>query len=510
MAFQSMEQGIQAIQNGNREEGARLLRIALRDEEMTPQMRAVGLMWLAETHDDTQFKIDCYKQALDIDPTNYDVQQRLSYYMAAQLPPNQQGGGDTGSQQVPPVQTNTSNTQPQQNPFGQQPVNNPNLGDSQQFFPQQGNSPYGQQSAFPTQQQPQNPSSPQQNPYQQQPSLSDSQQFFPQQGIPQQNPFGQQPMNNPNLGDSQQIFTQQGNSQPYQPTFPTQSQPVQPNTPAYGMSPVQPTQSGAQQGPPYAIQGIQRSVGISGGPNGEGTGILITQDGIIATTRHVAGGEENVKVLLANGHRLPGQVIRSFPEFDLSFIKVNASVPQVLTASNNPMIADNTPIVAIAHNGQGQRSQKRATKQQIPMHWIPTLIEELPDAGGDPIFDDQNHLIGMLTRNASRASGFVMGLHITKIYQMLEFYRQEVQQQPDNRVYCRHCGTSSRAAAFGGFYCEVCGAVLPYAQNIQRFPQPKTVALYGENMHRQCPNCSSQVGYYDSKCLRCGYDISRR
>jgi len=482
MAFQSMEQGIQAIQSGNREEGARLLRIALRDEDMTPQMRSVTLMWLAETHDDTNFKIDCYKQALDIDPSNSDVQQRLSFYMAAQLPPQQTD--NSSSQPMSPAQPNQVNPQSQQNPVGQHPAGN-------------------QQNAFPAQQsQPQNPTMPQQ------PNLNDSQQFFPQQGVPQQNPFGQQP----NLGDSQPVFPRQqpGNTPPYgqQPTFPAQPQPTQPNTPAYGMPPQQTAQSGGQQGPPYAIQGIQRSVGISGGPNGEGTGIIITQDGIIATTRHVTGGEPDVKVLLANGHRLPGQVVRSFPEFDLSLIKVNASVPQVLTASNNPMIADNTPIVAIAHSGQGSRSQKRATKQPLPMHWIPTLIEELPDAGGDPIFDDQNQLIGMLTRNASRASGFVIGLHITKIYQMLEFYRQEVQQQPDNRVYCRHCGTSSRAAAFGGFYCEVCGATLPYAENIQRFPQPKTVALYGENMHRQCPNCSSQVGYYDSKCLRCGYDIS--
>jgi len=439
MSFQTMEQGIQAIQGGNREEGSRLLRIALKDEQLAPQARSVALLWLAETHDDPQFKINCYQQALAIDPGNQNAQQRLSYMMAAQLPQQQ----ETPQEPTPPPD----------------------------------------QSAAP---QPQPPNS------------------MPGFNQPTQPQHGQPPAQQPQPPNSMPGFNQPTQPQPQPPN----SMPGfnQPTNPPMGQSGIP---SSAQLGPPYAIQGTQRSVGIVGGSNGEGSGIIISQDGIIATTRYVVGGEEDVKVMLANGHRLPGKVLRSFPEFDLALVKVNAMASQLMPTNNNPHIPDHTPLLAIAHNGQGQRSQKRASKHQLAQHWIPTLIEQLQDAGGDPIFDDNNLLVGMLTRNASRANGYVYGLHISKIQQLLDGYRQEVRQQADNRVYCRHCGTSSRAAAYGGFYCETCGAVLPYAENMQRFPQPNTVALYGENIHRQCPKCSSQVGYYDSKCLRCGYDITQ-
>ena len=56
MPPQSVEQGIAAIQAGNIEEGARLLKIAVREPDVTGPMRAIAFLWLAETTADPQAK----------------------------------------------------------------------------------------------------------------------------------------------------------------------------------------------------------------------------------------------------------------------------------------------------------------------------------------------------------------------------------------------------------------------------------------------------------------------
>ena len=89
MPFRSMEQGIKAVQEGKLEEGARLLRIALRDEALSGKLRAVALTWLAETSTDPDHKTRCYKEALEADPGNTDVTQRMAYLLSSQLPPKQ-------------------------------------------------------------------------------------------------------------------------------------------------------------------------------------------------------------------------------------------------------------------------------------------------------------------------------------------------------------------------------------------------------------------------------------
>jgi ribosomal protein L37AE/L43A len=86
-AYNTLTLGIEAIQVGNRTEGGRLVRIALRNGDLTPQLRAVAYLWLAETQDDPQGKRAAYNEALLADPNNKDVQQRLAALLATQLPP---------------------------------------------------------------------------------------------------------------------------------------------------------------------------------------------------------------------------------------------------------------------------------------------------------------------------------------------------------------------------------------------------------------------------------------
>jgi predicted amidophosphoribosyltransferase len=104
----------------------------------------------------------------------------------------------------------------------------------------------------------------------------------------------------------------------------------------------------------------------------------------------------------------------------------------------------------------------------------------------------------------------VYGLHVAAIYRAIDHYAAEV-REGGQRVYCPGCGYLSRAASVGGFYCEVCGSTLSTARQTARFPlpMPQVQALYGENIHRPCPNCQARIGYYNGHCLRCGYELGR-
>jgi|GEM_PF-2472635 len=253
---------------------------------------------------------------------------------------------------------------------------------------------------------------------------------------------------------------------------------------------------------------VQRTVGIQGGPNGAGTGFFVTKNGLIATTRYITGGERQLGIQLLDGRQITGNIVRSFPSVDLTLIQTNVQVTNLLGVSQSPSVPDNMPIVAVTHAGVGIRSAKRNNMTNIETYWFPTLINEMKDAGGNPIFDGNNMLVGMLSNNANRSNGYKYGLHIHKIYKCADQYIHEKSQfLGENTIYCNACGTISRAPSSGGYFCETCFHTHPYAVDIKRYPQVNLASLYGENNLQPCSNCSSQAGFYDRACLRCGYRL---
>ncbi len=407
MSFQNLDQGIKSIQVGNYEEGARLLRIALKDDQLTGKLRAVALVWLAETNPDPAFKIQCYHEALAIDPQNEDVSQRLAVLLS---PPQQP---------TPPAQPHAVPPQP----------------DPRHATP---NYRAYQPPRLPTDTQPMQAIS---NPFEPPPQPLDSQPLVPQQA--------------------------------------------------------------------YNAPGFYRTVGIHGGPNGPGSGFFVARDGLIATTRYVTGGIENLTIELVPGQHIPGRTVRAFPHNDLAFVRVGLAVSQLMTVTNMPYVPDNIPLTVVPHNGNSRRTMRRATNHHNAPQWFPTDLTSLPDAGGAPIFDDRSYLVGMITQNASRTTGHLYALTISAIYQYVQHYIQETRAAP-NRMYCPCCGYVSRAADYNAFYCENCGATLPYAEKVLRRPQSHTDPLYGENMHAPCPRCRARVGYHHNKCLRCGERLADR
>lgn len=501
MTSRNLEQGIQSVQQKDMVTGRRLIKIALKNDNLNQQERVQALIWLAETDTSPQYRVEQYQEAIKIDPSNQDVLNRLTYW--AQQAQQEQNPQNPAAQNMPPASQN-------QQPDWQQTQQEQQF--NQQFTPSQPMPPVQPGQQFKSTQ-----DIPPVNPNQQQ----FNQQYTPSQGVPPVNP-------------NQQQFNQQYTpSQGVPPVNSNQQQFNQQYTPSQGMSSVNPNhagsnnqgyrqqfplhqtgsmpaaQSGFGQPAPMQIPDVQRTVGILGGPNGNGTGFFVSRDGLIVTTRHVVGGKRQVTVQLMSGTNLTGDVVRAYPAFDLALIQVNVQLAHLLGVSQAPAIPDDTPIVAVTHSGEGIRSAKRRSMNSISTHWFPTIINHMKDAGGNPVFDvGNNMLVGMLTNNASRTNGYMYGLHIHKIYQCIDAYIHEKGQlEGQNTIYCNACGVVSRAPSFGGHFCENCGNTHPYAVNTHRYPQLNLAQLYGEDARAACPKCSSQAGFYERECLRCGHQL---
>lgn len=366
MSTRILEMGIRALQAGSGEEGIRLLRIALKQNALPPELRAIAYLWLAETSRDAADRVRYLGLAASADPNNADARARLAQAMAPTA--------------APPV------TLPATGPLA------------------------------------------------------------PSHGTPP-------------------------------------AAPVMPPTAAPAASKVNVADYVAR---------------IIGGPAGAGTGVLIA-DGIIATTRHVVGSLERVTVEFHGMAQVAAIVVRSYPEFDLALLNVDHRVAGMLPITPLPRVPDDAPLIAVSFAGEMIEGRQRPTRRAMAAHWIPTTITRLPDAGGDPLFDDQLYLVGLLTDNTSRISEHRFGIHISAIRRALDALLSESRER---RLYCPTCGSGSRAGAAGLYYCETCGATMPVARSIQRGPRSGTEAYYPRGA--RCNHCGAEAGFYSGRCLRCG------
>ncbi len=86
-------------------------------------------------------------------------------------------------------------------------------------------------------------------------------------------------------------------------------------------------------------------------PAGEGSGIIIREDGYIATNAHVISGAQGIKVVLSNGDEYEGKVVGSDSRTDLAVIKVDATGLTAAEFGNSDQMAIGDKVVAIGNPG---------------------------------------------------------------------------------------------------------------------------------------------------------------
>ncbi len=273
---------------------------------------------------------------------------------------------------------------------------------------------------------------------------------------------------------------------PPPPAAPQQNPTMQAPTtlPAQSLPPNQPPDPRRTTG---NIRTVQQNIpqmwefGIKGGTNGIGTGFLVVRDGLVATSRFIVGNRTHVVLESRDGGDLDGRVVRSYPKYDLAFVRIRLKVPALRDTSPLATVAPETVLIADDYTDEQIKGKCRGTKQVFPEGWFPTTFRDnIPNSfTGAPLIDEEQDLVGMLTRNASRNNKLLYGLHVSIIRRKIEEYYTEVHNDSD-RLYCGTCGKLSKAGAEGLFYCEFCGALFPFAEKLHRTPHPKAHLYYEE------------------------------
>ncbi|MEQ1893513.1 MAG: Do family serine endopeptidase, partial [Planctomycetota bacterium] len=149
-------------------------------------------------------------------------------------------------------------------------------------------------------------------------------------------------------------------------------------------------------------------------PQGQGTGVIVAADGVIATNNHVVQGASKLEVHLADGRTLPAEVLGTDPETDLALLRVEAHDLPVaelgdsklmepgdwVVAVGNPFGLDHTVTVgvvsAIGRTGIGVADYE---------NFIQTDAAINPGNSGGPLVNLDGQVIGINTAIRSSAGG---------------------------------------------------------------------------------------------------------
>lgn len=134
---------------------------------------------------------------------------------------------------------------------------------------------------------------------------------------------------------------------------------------------------------------------------GHGSGFFITSDGWVLTNAHVARGSQTVKVILADGRPMFGQVMRVHDARDVALVKVDGAGFSALPLRGAPVTlteevyAIGTPIDKKLSGTvtRGIVSQVRTNRRN--MTDIQADVAILPGSSGGPLVDGSGNVVGV-------------------------------------------------------------------------------------------------------------------
>ena len=251
-------------------------------------------------------------------------------------------------------------------------------------------------------------------------------------------------------------------------------------------------------------------VAISGGANGAASATFVNSSGLLATTSYAIGSALSIQLRSDGAPATTATVLRRFPLHDLALIATPFRFARKPALAPPVPLAENTPILAHCADGTRLRASIMPLDRSTPRHWLGTNLSplQIPDAGGNPLYDESGQLLGILTRNTD-SLGNALAIKAPHLMALAERHSLDKQLNPKSRT-CSLCGGLTRARLYGGTSCEICGARLSVSKLIPSPPpQPDQLRqLYGENRSQPCPHCDACLGHYQGRCLRCGHLIA--
>ncbi len=171
---------------------------------------------------------------------------------------------------------------------------------------------------------------------------------------------------------------------------------------------------------------IDALIAYSGGTSSEGTGMVISRDGLVLTNNHVINGSNSIHVRAAvsSGSReYTATVVGYDATHDVALLKISAPNLQPVSVGNSDQVKLGTPVVALG-NAEGQGGLPRAAAGLInslgktinptdestgateTLHnMLQTTADIVSGDSGGPLANGAGQVIGMTTANASSSQG---------------------------------------------------------------------------------------------------------
>jgi S1-C subfamily serine protease len=148
---------------------------------------------------------------------------------------------------------------------------------------------------------------------------------------------------------------------------------------------------------------------------GQGSGVVLAEDGYILTNSHVARSPD-VRIRLSDGATLPGRLLGADDHTDLAVVRVEAPLPAPLALAEAETLSVGQLVVAIGNPLGFERSVSLGVVSAL-FRSLPTseggLLEGLiqtdaavnPGNSGGPLVDAEGRVVGITTAMLAYASG---------------------------------------------------------------------------------------------------------
>jgi len=147
---------------------------------------------------------------------------------------------------------------------------------------------------------------------------------------------------------------------------------------------------------------------------GEGSGFIISPDGVILTNAHVVKGAKEVTVKMTDRREYRAKVLGSDPQTDVAVLKIKASnlpvvkvgdvnsleVGEWVLAIGSPFGLENTATAGIVS------AKGRSLPDDTSVPFIQTDVAVNPGNSGGPLFNSRGEVVGINSQIYSRTGGY--------------------------------------------------------------------------------------------------------